>query len=165
MCVSQCAENLFFPKLFASSVCRHLFVSVVFIFLSVDSIITIMKRLLKVSIAKARLMPLRCHWWQELLTITLDGCSRAVVDTAIKGTFELKEHFTFFSFNLPEDCKFKVFKQSKDLKRFVPKCVSACSLFTCFVVVVAWGIHDVFCRNGSLLMVCLCLCLYYYNVI
>lgn len=43
--MSQCAENPFFLKLFSPSVCLHLFVRVFFfIFLSVDSIITTIKK-------------------------------------------------------------------------------------------------------------------------
>lgn len=78
---------LSFFKLLSPSVCLHLFVSVFLIFLSADSIITTIKRLLKISITKVRLMLLCCQRWHEHSTITLDGCSVAEVDPKMKGTF------------------------------------------------------------------------------
>lgn len=99
---------LFF-SLFSPSVCLHLFVSVfVFIVLSADSIITTIKKLLKISITTARLMLLCCQCWHERSTITLDGCSVAEVDPKMRGTFcAIKRIWLFIGFSLPDNSEFK----------------------------------------------------------
>lgn len=56
----RCGKSIF-PETFLSQ-CLSSLCAFFYIFLSVDSIITTIKRLLKIFITKARLMPLCCQW-------------------------------------------------------------------------------------------------------
>lgn len=104
--MSQCEESFFLStflsQCLSSSLCKcH------FLFLSVDSIITTIKRLLKIFVIKARLMLLCCQCWHEHSTITLDGCSVAEVDPKMKGTFcTFKRIWLFIGFSLKDNSQF-----------------------------------------------------------